>query len=42
MKAHIGLRKRTFANLYDLAGVYRSADMSKGESLFCLTQHLPV
>jgi cell filamentation protein len=40
MKSHIGLCKRTFANPYDLAGVYRSADMSKGGSLFCLAQHL--
>jgi len=37
----IGLHKHTFASLYDWAGEYRSEDMSKGESLFCLAQHLP-
>ncbi len=37
----IGLHKHTFASLYDWAGEYRSEDMSKGGSLFCLAQHLP-
>lgn len=38
----IGLHKRTFASLYDWAGEYRTEDMSKGGSLFCLAQHLPM
>lgn len=37
----ISLHKRTFASLYDWAGKYRTEDMSKGGSLFCLAQHLP-
>ena len=34
------LHYRTFITLYDWAGEYRSADMSKGGSLFCLARHL--
>ncbi len=29
------LHRRTFATLYDWAGVYRTVDMAKGDSLFC-------
>jgi len=36
----INLHKKTFESLYDFAGVYRNANMSKGESQFCLAQHL--
>ena len=36
----INLHKKTFESLYDFAGVYRDANMSKGESQFCLAQHL--
>ncbi len=34
------LHYRTFITLYDWAGEYRLADMSKGGSLFCLARHL--
>lgn len=34
------LHYRTFITLYDWAGEYRSVDMSKGGSLFCLARHL--
>ena len=34
------LHCRTFTTLYDWAGEYRSVDMSKGNSLFCLARHL--
>lgn len=37
----ISLHERTFGSLYDWAGQYRTEDMSKGDSLFCLAQHLP-
>lgn len=36
----INLHKKTFASLYAFAGVYRDANMSKGDSQFCLAQHL--
>ena len=36
----INLHKKTFASLYDFAGVYRDVNMSKGESQFCLAQYL--
>lgn len=36
----INLHKKTFESLYDFAGVYRNVNMSKGESQFCLSQHL--
>ena len=34
------LHQRTWASLYDWAGVYRSVDMSKGGSLFCRAEFL--
>ena len=34
------LHYHTFVSLYDWAGVYRTVDMSKGGSLFCLARHL--
>lgn len=34
------LHHRTFISLYDWAGEYRSVDMSKGGSLFCLARNL--
>ena len=34
------LHDRTFTTLYDWAGEYRSVDMSKGGSLFCLARNL--
>jgi cell filamentation protein len=36
----INLHKKTFEALYDFAGVYRTVNMSKGESQFCLAQYL--
>ena len=36
----INLHKKTFASLYDFAGIYRDVNMSKGESQFCLAQYL--
>ena len=36
------LHRRTFASLYDWAGEYRTVDMSKGSSLFCRGEYLPV
>ena len=35
------LHQRTFASLYDWAGEYRTVDLSKGGSLFCLAAYLP-
>jgi len=32
--------KKTFEALYDFAGVYRTVNMSKGNSQFCLSEHL--
>ena len=37
----INLHKKTFASLYDFAGLYRTVNMSKGDSQFCLAQYLP-
>lgn len=37
----INLHKKTFESLYDFAGIYRNENMSKGDSQFCLAQHLP-
>jgi len=37
----INLHKKTFESLYDFAGLYRTVNMSKGDSQFCLAQHLP-
>lgn len=34
------LHQRTFATLYDWAGLYRSVDMAKGDSLFCRAAYL--
>ena len=34
------LHQRTWADLYEWAGVYRSVDMSKGDSLFCRAAYL--
>jgi len=34
------LHQRTFATLYEWAGVYRTVDMSKGGSLFCRATYL--
>ena len=36
----INLHKKTFESLYDFAGIYRTVNMSKGESQFCLAQYL--
>lgn len=36
----IDLHKKTFESLYDFAGVYRSQNMSKGDSQFCLAEYL--
>lgn len=36
------LHQRTFESLYEWAGVYRSHDMSKGGSLFCRAEYLPI
>lgn len=36
----IGLHQKTFESLYDFAGVYRNVNMSKGDSQFCLAEHL--
>jgi len=36
----INLHKKTFESLYEFAGVYRDANMTKGDSQFCLAQHL--
>ena len=35
------LHYRTFISLYEWAGEYRSVDISKGGSLFCLARNLP-
>jgi len=37
----INLHKKIFESLYDFAGVYRTVNMSKGDSQFCLAQYLP-
>jgi len=37
----INLHKKTFESLYDFAGLYRTVNMSKGDSQFCLAQYLP-
>lgn len=39
-KYFISLHKATFSSLYDWAGEYRTLDMSKGDSRFCLALHL--
>jgi cell filamentation protein len=36
----IGLHKKTFESLYSFAGEYRTVNMSKGNSQFCLAQYL--
>lgn len=36
-----GLHRRTFESLYPWAGDYRTEDMSKGGSLFCLGRRVP-
>jgi len=36
----IDLHKKTFESLYEFAGVYRDVNMTKGNSQFCLAQHL--
>lgn len=36
----INLHKKTFESLYDFAGVYRTVNMTKGDSQFCLAQYL--
>lgn len=37
----INLHKKTFESLYDFAGLYRTVNMSKSNSQFCLAQYLP-
>ena len=37
----INLHKKTFESLYDFAGIYRTVNMSKGNSQFCLAQYIP-
>jgi len=39
-KYFIDLHKKTFESLYEFAGVYRDVNMTKGNSQFCLAQHL--
>lgn len=34
------LHQRTFESLYDWAGLYRTVDMSKGNSMFCRANYL--
>jgi len=34
------LQQRTFETLYDWAGIYRTVDMSKGDSMFCRAAYL--
>ena len=36
----IDLHKKTFEAVYDFAGVYRTVNMSKGDSQFCLSNYL--
>lgn len=36
----ISLHKKTFESLYDFAGLYRTVNMSKGDSQFCLAKYL--
>jgi cell filamentation protein len=36
----VNIHKKTFEALYDFAGVYRTVNMSKGNSQFCLSEHL--
>ena len=37
----INLHKKTFESLYEFAGKYRTVNMSKGDSQFCLAQYIP-
>lgn len=37
----VNLHKKTFESLYDFAGKYRTVNMSKGNSQFCLAQYIP-
>ena len=39
-KYFINLHKKTFESLYEFAGVYIDVNMTKGNSQFCLAQHL--
>jgi len=39
-KYFIDLHKKTFESLYEFAGVYIDVNMTKGNSQFCLAQHL--
>jgi cell filamentation protein len=39
-KYFISLHKATFTSLYEWAGEYRTLNMSKGDSRFCLALHL--
>ncbi len=36
----VNIHKKTFEALYDFAGVYRTVNMSKGNSQFCLSEYL--
>ncbi|MBT5934124.1 Fic family protein [Sulfurimonas sp.] len=36
----VDIHKKTFEALYDFAGVYRTVNMSKGNSQFCLSEYL--
>ena len=36
----INIHKKTFESLYEFAGIYRTVNMSNGESQFCLAQYL--
>ena len=36
----VNIHKKTFEALYDFAGVYRTVNMSKGNSQFCLSKYL--
>jgi cell filamentation protein len=36
----VNIHKKTFEALYDFAGVYRTVNMSKGNSHFCLSEYL--
>lgn len=36
----IALHRKTFESLYDFAGVYRTVNMTKGDSQFCLSPYL--
>jgi len=39
-KYFIDLHKKTFESLYNFAGIYRTANMTKKDSLFCLADNL--